>query len=434
MPQLGETVAEGTVTRWLHAVGDTVRAQEALLEVSTAKVDTEVRSPVSGTVLEILVFEDTTVAVGTVLALVGEQDNALVPGTPAHAPPTPINLPAPTGTKLAGVISAVPAVVDDAARHRHSPRVRRLAIEKGVALEPVIGTGPGGRVSPEDVLRAVTAADQPVAVLTDEPARVPEPMRGSAALREMQETVTRVTPTEGESDRREPMSPLRRVVAERVVSSLQTTAQLTTVVEVDLTRVVALRERMKDDLERRTGVRLTLTAFCAMAALEALRLHPLLNASIDQDGHTVVYHASQHLGVAVDTPCGLVVPVLRDAGDLNLLGLARQIAEVAQRARTGRAGPDELTGGTFTLINTGCRGALFDTPILNPPEVGILSTGAVVERPVVLRHDGDYAIAIRSMAYFALTYDHRLVDGAAAARYLATVKARLETGEFAAEL
>jgi 2-oxoglutarate dehydrogenase E2 component (dihydrolipoamide succinyltransferase) len=297
--------------------------------------------------------------------------------------------------------------------------VRRLAAEVGVALTSLVGTGPSGRVTADDVRRAAApvAASAPTATASA-PAVTPAP---AAAFEE--------------GDRREPMSRLRAVVADRMLTSLRTSAQLTTVVEVDVTPVVALRRRVGPDLQERLGVRLTLTAFFAKAAVEALRAQPVLNASIDADGRTVVHHAKQHLGIAVDTDKGLMVPVVKDAGDLNLLGLSRRIGEVAERTRSGALTADDLSGGTFTLTNTGSRGALWDTPILVPGQVAILGTGAVVERPVVLvRPDGERVIAIRSMAYLALTYDHRLVDGADAARFLTAIKDRLEAGRFESEL
>jgi 2-oxoglutarate dehydrogenase E2 component (dihydrolipoamide succinyltransferase) len=298
--------------------------------------------------------------------------------------------------------------------------VRRLAAEAGVPLTTLVGTGPSGRVTVDDVRRAaapVAAASAPAASVAA-PAVTPAP---AAAFED--------------GDRREPMSRLRTVVAERMMTSLHTSAQLTSVVEVDVTPVVVLRRRVAPGLQERLGVRLTLTAFFAKAAVEALRAQPVLNASIDADGRTVVHHAKQHLGIAVDTDKGLMVPVVKDAGDLNLLGLSRRIGEVAERTRSGGLSADDLSGGTFTLTNTGSRGALWDTPILVPGQVAILGTGAVVERPVVLvRPDGERVIAIRSMAYLALTYDHRLVDGADAARFLTTIKDRLEAGRFDSEL
>jgi 2-oxoglutarate dehydrogenase E2 component (dihydrolipoamide succinyltransferase) len=409
MPQLGETVAEGTVARWLKRVGDQVADQEPLLEIATDKVDTEVPSPGAGTLIEIVIAEDTTVSVGTVLAVIGS------------TAPAPVALP-PIPVAVGGGGAAAPGpAASRRHRHVHSPRVRRLAAENGVALTLLHGTGPGGRVTPRDVASAAAAHQQPEPV-----AAVAAPPVGAAPA-------PTYTPTAGE--RVEPMSPLRTVIADRMMQSLHTSAQLTTVVEVDVTAVVALRRVAAPELAQRLGVRLTLTAFFAKAAVEALRTLPLLNASVGPDGRSVIHHDAQHLGVAVDTERGLLVPVVRDAGDLSLLGLCRRIEDLADRTRTGGIAPDELVGGTFTLTNTGSRGALFDTPILVPGQVGILGTGAVVERPAVWRQpDGERLIAIRSLAHFALTYDHRLVDGADAARFLTAVKRRLEAGQFQHEL
>ncbi len=306
-----------------------------------------------------------------------------------------------------------------------TPLVRKLATEHDVDLSTLTGTGVGGRIRKQDVLAAAEAARAAKAAATapSAPAAATtptaEPSPAAAALR----------------GRTEKMSRLRGVLASRLVESLQTAAQLTTVVEVDVTRVSRLRDGAKADFEAREGVKLSFLPFFALAAVEALKQHPVMNASIDTAAGTITYHDAEHLGIAVDTPRGLLVPVVRDAGDLNLGGLARKIADVANRTRNNQVNPDELSGGTFTLTNTGSRGALFDTPILLPPQVGILGTGAVVKRPVVV-DDGDLGetIAIRSMVYLALTYDHRLVDGADAARFLNTIKARLEEGRFEADL
>ena len=392
MPQLGETVAEGTITKWLRQVGDIVTDQEPLLEITTDKVDTEVPAPASGRLLKIVVPEDATVSVGTVLAVIGSDGTAPAPPPPSGATPDRL------GTQ-------VNPAAHRPRRHIHSPLVRRLASESGVVLTSLRGTGPGGRVTRTDIVAAAAAQE-----------RVPD----------------RAPPAD---ERAEPMSRMRSLIADRMLTSLQTTAQLTSVVEVDVSAVVAMRDQVAAELLERLGVRLTVTAFFAKAASEALRAFPLLNASIDASGHSVVYHAKQHLGVAVDTDRGLMVPVVKDAGDLNLLGLSRRIGELAARTRDGSLSADELSGGTFTLTNTGSRGVLFDTPILVPGQVAILGTGAIVERPVVSRHsDGQRVIVVRSMAHLALTYDHRLVDGADAARFLTFVKERLEAGEFHGEL
>ena len=397
MPQLGETVAEGTITRWLRQVGDLVGDQEPLLEITTDKVDTEIPAPASGRLLEIVVPEEATVSVGTVLAVIGSE----------------VGAPAPNGATPSGVGATVspPNGAPRAGRPRrqvHSPLIRRLASESGVALASLHGTGPGGRVTRSDV--------------------------AAAAVQERSTAVPPAADAPGDGDRVEPMTRLRSVIAARMLTSLQTTAQLTSVVEVDVSPIVALRDEVAAELRDRLGVRLTLTAFFAKAVIEALQAFPLLNASIDAEHH-VVHHARQHLGIAVDTDRGLLVPVIKNAGELNLLGLSRRISDLAARSRDGSLSAGDLAGGTFTLTNTGSRGVLFDTPILVPGQVGILATGAVVERPVVARHaDGQRVIVIRSMTHLALTYDHRLVDGADAARFLAVIKERLEAGQFQTEL
>jgi pyruvate dehydrogenase E2 component (dihydrolipoamide acetyltransferase) len=297
--------------------------------------------------------------------------------------------------------------------------VRKLAAEHKVDLSALNGTGVGGRIRKQDVISAAEAARA---------AQATTPTVGSPAAMPS----TAASPLRG---RTEKMSRLRSVLASRLVESLQTAAQLTTVVEVDVTRIARLREIAKADFEAREGVKLSFLPFFAIAAVEALKQHPVMNASIDTQAGTITYHDAEHLGIAVDTERGLLVPVVRDAGDLNLGGLARKIADVANRTRNNQVNPDELSGGTFTVTNTGSRGALFDTPILLPPQVGILGTGAVVKRPVVLDDaDRGETIAVRSIAYLALTYDHRLVDGADAARFLGTIKARLEEGHFEADL
>lgn len=385
LPALGESVQEGTITRWLKQEGDRVEADEPLVEVSTDKVDTEIPAPASGVLLKIKVREDETVSVGTELAAA----QAAPPAAPAQAAPS------------AAAKQPAPAYV--------TPLVRKLAAEHGVDLSTVKGTGVGGRIRKQDVLDAAKAKQAAQAPAAAEPS----PLRG----------------------RTEKMSRLRQVIAKRMVESLQTAAQLTTVVEVDVTNVARLRERAKKEFEAREGVKLTFLPFFAKAALEALKQHPKLNAVIDTEANTVTYHEAEHLGIAVDTERGLLVPVIHNAGDLNLTGLARKIADVAERTRTNRVSPDELSGGTFTITNTGSRGALFDTPIINQPQVAILGTGAVVKRPVVVSDpELGEAIAIRSMVYLALTYDHRLIDGADAARFLTTVKQRLEEGKFEADL
>ena len=444
LPALGESVTEGTVTRWLKKVGDQVEADEPLVEISTDKVDTEIPSPASGVLVAIRVGEDETVAVGSELAVIGGAGTAPaaaepVPAAPAATPtpapppgPAPTPAPAPPPPAPAAVAAPAPApAVSASAPSRAAeaagdetyvtPLVRKLAAEHDVDLATVHGTGVGGRIRKQDVLDAAAAAKAAAAAASP----APGPVAAAPAS-------ATTSPLRG---RTEKMSRLRAVIAARMVESLHTTAQLTTVVEVDVSRIAAARQRAKRDFESREGVKLSFLPFFAKAAVEALKVHPALNASIDTEAGTITYHDAEHLGIAVDTDRGLLVPVIRDAGDLNIGGLARRIADLAERTRGNKITPDELSGGTFTLTNTGSRGALFDTPILNLPQVAILGTGAVVKRAVVVSDDtGADSIAIRSMVYLALTYDHRLVDGADAARFLATVKTRLEDGSFEAEL
>ncbi|GAB1690314.1 2-oxoglutarate dehydrogenase, E2 component, dihydrolipoamide succinyltransferase [Krasilnikovia sp. M28-CT-15] len=451
MPALGESVTEGTVTRWLKQVGDAVEVDEPLLEVSTDKVDTEIPSPVAGTLLEIKVPEDETADVGAVLAVVGTPGSApAAPAAPAPAPqaaaPAPARPAAPAQPEPPLVESAPAPAPAPAARPAESapaartaapateavkangagdagyvtPLVRKLAAEKGVDLATLTGTGVGGRIRKQDVLEAAEKAAATTApAQASRPAAAPTPKPAPSPLRGRTEKLTRI----------------RATIARRMVESLQVSAQLTTVVEVDVTKIAQLRARAKNDFFAKHGVKLSFMPFFALAAVEALRAHPVVNASIDQEAGTVTYHDGEHLAIAVDTEKGLVVPVIRDAGDLNLGGLARRIADVAERTRANKISPDELSGGTFTLTNTGSRGALFDTPIINQPQVGILGTGAVVKRAVVLDDpDLGEVIVPRSMVYLALSYDHRLVDGADAARFLVTLKDRLEAGQFEGDL
>jgi 2-oxoglutarate dehydrogenase E2 component (dihydrolipoamide succinyltransferase) len=426
MPALGESVSEGTVTRWLKNVGDSIAVDEALLEVSTDKVDTEIPSPVAGTLLAIDVAVDTTVAVGARLGLIGVSGSAPVaatPPTPAPVAPTPP--PAPVAapvviTPVAPAPVAATAPVTQPQDAYVTPIVRKFANDLGVNLASVRGTGIGGRIRKEDVEAAAPrSAAAPVtstpaaaaAPSAPRPAAVASPLRGT--------TVT--------------MSRLRKVIAARMVESLQVSAQLTTVIEVDVTKIARLRDRSKPTFEAREGVKLSFLPFFAVAVCEALKQHPVLNSSVE--GDQIIYHGAEHLGIAVDTERGLLVPVIHNAGDLNMGGVARKIADLAARTRDNKVTPDELGGGTFTLTNTGSRGALFDTPIINQPQVAILGLGAVVKRPMVVKgEDGGETIAIRSMVYLGLSYDHRVVDGADAARFLVTLKERLEGGAFESDL
>jgi pyruvate dehydrogenase E2 component (dihydrolipoamide acetyltransferase) len=573
MPQLGESVTEGTVTRWLKKEGERVEADEPLLEVSTDKVDTEIPSPASGILRGITVAEDETVAVGAQLAIIDDAEGAgaatdgqaqaapqaapepgsypyavpepaqqeyaqpaaqqeyaqpapqqeyaqpapqqeyaqpaaqqeyaqpapqqeyaqpapqqeyrpAVPGysapygqppeagyaappaegyaqqqayaPPAAAPPAPQAVPyqqaAPAAPDVAvapaeQAVSAAPAPAPAYAAAEPgepdaqpgtaespyiTPLVRKLAAEHGVNLATVAGTGVGGRIRKQDVLEAArvlreqqaAAAPPPAAGQQAQPATVPAP---AAAARAIVPSTLRGTT--------ERLSRARQLIARRMVESLQTSAQLTTVVEADVTAITRLRQRAKADFETREGVKLSYLPFFALATLEALKVHPKLNAVLNTEAGQIIYHDAEHLGIAVDTERGLMVPVIRNAGDLNIGGLARKIADLAGRTRAGQVSPDELAGGTFTLTNTGSRGALFDTPIINQPQVAILGTGTVVKRPVVMEDPAlGEVITVRSMVYLALTYDHRLIDGADAARFLTTVKDRLEEGAFESEL
>jgi len=526
MPALGESVTEGTVTRWLKSEGDTIELDEPLLEVSTDKVDTEVPSPVAGTITKILVGEDETVEVGADLAIVGGPRDG---GSPAGSSSSADEGTAQASSGSAGAGSAEEAAapppgdaddaedlgdeatsreaaVEDAERKTASrgsgsddsgdpeappagqsepeqdtdsytspepqvptgtaqpqpsttsaagdttgassgsgyvtPLVRKLAQQQGVDLSTLTGTGVGGRLRKQDVLDAAEKAQagsqqQPEApapeAAAQAPAAPPQSSAGSTGPSVKGKTQETAKAVAGKRGTTEKMSRLRRVIAQRMVESLQVSAQLTSVVEVDVTRIARLRARAKSSFEQREGGRLSFMPFFALAVCEALKAYPQVNASVE--GDSVVYHAQENLGIAVDTERGLLVPVIKEAGDLNLAGLNRRIADLAERTRTNKVTPDDLAGGTFTITNTGSRGALFDTPIINQPQVAILGTGAIVKRPVVVADgDGGESIAVRSMMYLALSYDHRIVDGADAARFLSTLKARLEEGDFESEV
>ncbi len=436
LPALGESVTEGTVTRWLKKVGETVSIDEPLVEVSTDKVDTEIPSPVAGVLQQILVQEDETAAVGAVLAIVGDGVGA---AAPVEAAPPVVEAPvvaapvvsAPvieTPVVAAPVVSApivqapivqapvvTPAPVVSAPAVTNSdstyvtPLVRKLANESGVNLGSVAGTGVGGRIRREDVLAAATGSVS-VAPVAKAPVSLPvSALRGTT----------------------EPMSRLRKVLAERAVASMVSTAQLTTVVEVDVTKIAQLRSKVQAEFTAKTGVKLNFMPFFFLAAAEALRAHPKINSSVD--GENIVYHPTENISFAVDSERGLLTPVIRDAASLSLGNIAQQIADLAARTRENKLKPDELSGGTFTLTNTGSRGALFDTPVVFLPQSAILGTGVVAKRPVVVTDEnGNDSIAIRSMVYLALSYDHRIIDGADASRFLVDVKARLEEGNFQA--
>ena len=423
MPALGESVSEGTVTRWLKNVGDSVAMDEALLEVSTDKVDTEIPSPVAGTLLAIDVPVDSTVPVGARLALIGSSSGTVA--APVVAPAAPV-IPAPVAPVVTAPVVSAPPVAAPAAAPAAAqsdayvtPIVRKLAAELGVNLATIQGSGVGGRIRKEDV----QAAAKPVATHS-------APASQSSAPIAAKLSPVAASPLRGTTVT---MSRLRKVIAARMVESLQVSAQLTTVIEVDVTKISRLRDRAKATFEAREGVKLSFLPFFAVAVCEALKVHPVLNSSVE--GDQITYHGAEHLGIAVDTERGLLVPVIHNAGDLNMGGIARKISDLAARTRDNKVSPDELGGGTFTITNTGSRGALFDTPIINQPQVAILGLGAVVKRPMVVRgEDGGETIAIRSMVYLGLSYDHRVVDGADAARFLVTLKERLEGGAFESDL
>ncbi|NCT90059.1 2-oxoglutarate dehydrogenase, E2 component, dihydrolipoamide succinyltransferase [Cellulomonas sp. APG4] len=468
MPALGESVTEGTVTRWLKQVGDSVEVDEPLLEVSTDKVDTEIPSPVAGTVVEILVQEDETVEVGTALARVGSgaaaasggssEDSAEAPSEPetsstaqaskvSEAVPEapaqreqPVEEPAPAAEEQQPAQEQQPAPAPQASSAQSdkptapagssgylTPLVRKLAAEKGVDLSAVTGTGVGGRIRKEDVLEAAAAAERQraAAASAEKPSAAPSSKPAAPAA-----TAAEVSPLRGTTEK---ASRLRQIIAERMVDALHSMAQLTTVVEVDVTKVARLRARAKKDFAAREGVNLTYLPFFVLAATEALKAHPKVNGVLE--GKEITYHGQENVGIAVDTERGLVVPVIRDAGDLNLAGIARKINDLATRTRDNKATPDELSGATFTVTNTGSGGALFDTPIVPGGTSAILGTGAIVKRPVVATdEDGVDYIAVRHMCYLALSYDHRLVDGADASRYLMAVKKRIEEADFESEV
>ncbi|GAA4888391.1 2-oxoglutarate dehydrogenase, E2 component, dihydrolipoamide succinyltransferase [Actinomycetospora straminea] len=515
MPALGESVTEGTVTRWLKQVGDTVEVDEPLLEVSTDKVDTEIPSPVAGTVLELRAGEDDTVEVGGALAVIGDASQAGGGGgspepqpepqqaqpqqqtqqdprpeperpaepEPAEAPsgaqaasgagdyvsteteqPTTASGPANAGAlqpredTSQGNGASAPSTggTTETGSPYVTPLVRKLAAERGVDLSSLTGTGVGGRIRKQDVVKAADEQDAAASAASAAPAAAgssdvpaqaaPTGGSGGGAVHGGEVQKPSASGSRGSSGAPAPdtsglrgttqkMSRRRQTIAKRMVESLQISAQLTTVVEADVTRIARLRDRAKADFAKREGVKLSFLPFMALATVEALKAHPAVNASIDTEKSEVTYHGAEHLGIAVDSPAGLIVPVVHDAGDLNLAGLARKIADVADRTRANKITPDELSGGTFTITNTGSRGALIDTPIINQPQVGILGTGAVVKKPMVLQDDsGGDVIAVRSTAYLCLSYDHRIVDGADAARFLTTMKDRLEGGAFEGEL
>lgn len=455
MPELGESVTEGTVTRWLKKVGDSVQVDDPLVEVSTDKVDTEIPSPVAGVLISITAEEDDVVAVGGELAKIGTGSEAAAPAPPqpkpepkpepkpapapepepqpqpkAEAKPEPGPQPAPEPKPQPAQAQPAPQAADSGTNGSPyvTPLVRKLAAEHNIDLGTLTGTGVGGRIRKQDVLAAAQKKEEPQqapAPTAPAPAAAtaaPAPAAPSPALAHLRGTTQKA-------------SRIRQITAAKTRESLQATAQLTQTHEVDMTRIVGLRSRAKAAFAEREGVNLTFLPFIARAVIDALKVHPNINASYNEDTKEITYYDAEHLGFAVDTEQGLLSPVIHNAGDLSLAGLARAIADIAARARSGNLKPDELSGGTFTITNIGSQGALFDTPILVPPQAAMLGTGAIVKRPrVIVDEFGNESIGVRSVCYLPLTYDHRLIDGADAGRFLSTIKHRLEEGAFEADL
>src|SRR5690625_458946 len=461
LPELDESVTECKITRWLKEVGDQIEVDEPLVEISTDKVDTEIPSPVAGTVLEIKAQEDEDVEVGQVLALVGSSDSAPAASAPAEdtepteekepepaqtsePTPEPESTPEPEPTPEP-TPAPKPAAEETPSSPEETPRgdgyvtplVRRLAREQNVDLAEVTGTGVGGRIRKQDVLAAAAAKDYEAR--DESTAAAPERSAAPAASAPAASRPTRKDPVSSiDPSKRgttEKASRIRQVIADRMVESLDTSAQLTQVHEIDMTRIVQMRNQVKDRFRAENGVNLTFLAFITQATTEALRAHPALNAQYDAESKEITYHDSEDIGIAVDTERGLLVPVIKDAGNLNLTGIAKAISDLAARTRDNQVKPDELSGGTFSITNLGSFGALFDTPVINQPQVAILGPGNIVKRPVVTTDaEGNDVIAIRHMMYLSLTYDHRIVDGADAGRFMTQLKNRLETGEFGGQL
>ncbi|MFF5788149.1 2-oxoglutarate dehydrogenase, E2 component, dihydrolipoamide succinyltransferase [Streptomyces sp. NPDC012693] len=457
LPALGESVTEGTVTRWLKSVGEEVTEDEPLLEVSTDKVDTEIPAPASGVLLEIVVAEDETAEVGAKLAVIGAAGAAPAPAAPAPAAPAaapapaaaapapaapaapapapapaapaaPAQAPAPAAAPAPAPAAQAPAPAPAAPAAPAedgayvTPLVRKLATENGVDLAAVKGSGVGGRIRKQDVIAAAEAkkaAPAPAVTAGGHAAAAKAPALETSPLRGQTVKMTR----------------MRKVIGDNMMKALHGQAQLTSVVEVDITKLMKLRGRAKDAFAAREGVKLSPMPFFVKAAAQALKAHPVINARINEDEGTITYFDTENIGIAVDSEKGLMTPVIKGAGDLNIAGISKKTAELAGAVRASKITPDDLAGATFTISNTGSRGALFDTIIVPPNQVAILGIGATVRRPVVIDHpDLGETIAIRDMTYVALSYDHRLVDGADAARYLTAVKAILEAGEFEVDL
>ncbi|GAA1747591.1 2-oxoglutarate dehydrogenase, E2 component, dihydrolipoamide succinyltransferase [Rothia terrae] len=435
LPALGESVTEGTITRWLKEIGEEVAVDEPLVEISTDKVDTEVPSPVAGTLLEIRIQEDEDAEVGQVLAIIG--DASAASSAPAAEEKKEEATPAPSAeekkeapqaeVKKEETSEEASAPASSNGEVYVTPLVRKLAKQEGIDLSTIKGTGVGGRIRKQDVQAAVEAKGSSAPAASAPAASESAPAAAKKEAPKVEKSSKRGTT--------EKAPRIRQTVAKRMVESLATSAQLTTVQEIDLTRLVALRNKAKDDFAAREGAKLTFLPFFAKAVTEALQQFPQFNSSMSDDFKEITYHGSENLGLAVDTPKGLLVPVVKDAGDLNIAGLAKKIGDVAKRARDGQVGPEELSGSTFTISSTGQTGGVFFTPIINQPNVAILGIGSTNKRPAIVQDaEGNDVIAVRSLAYFSLTYDHRVVDGADAGRFLNFLKQRLEEAAFDAEL
>ena len=457
MPELGESVTEGTITTWLKEVGDEVEVDEPLLEVSTDKVDTEIPSPVEGTLLEILAEEDDTIEVGAVIARIGDAEAAVsedsddaedqdVEEEKAEAPKKeekpkaePKKAEKKAETSAATASTNTSAKVDNGGKVPYvTPLVRKLADKHGVDLNNIEGTGVGGRIRKQDVLAAAegasakggaeaadTKAADTTAAEAETPASGPRARWSTKAVDPAKQDLIGTT---------QKVNRIREITAAKMVESLQTSAQLTHVQEVDVTRIADLRKKVKPSFVDKHGANITFLAFFVKAASEALVSHPNVNASYNKETKEITYHEDVNIGIAVDTPMGLLVPVLKKTQDMSLADIAKGIADLAARARDKKLRPDDLSGATFTVTNIGSAGALLDTPILTPPQSGILGTGAIVKRPIIVTEDGIDSIAIRQMCYLPFTYDHQIVDGADAGRFITTIKDRIEAGDFEGDM
>lgn len=449
MPQMGESIAEGTITKWMKKVGERVERDEPLFEISTDKVDAEIPSPAAGTLTEVRYKEGDTVEVNTVVAVLdGDQASATAPApakaeVPAPPPPAPVAPPPPPPQQAAPPpVQAKPAppppppppaerkdgtaTAEELRRTKSSPLVRKIAQEHNVDISQLEGTGLSGRVTKNDILSYIESGT--TAAPAQRPAeRVAAPAPTPVAP--PQEIVAPPPPKPQVGDRVEQMSVMRKKIAEHMVLSRRTSAHVTTVYEIDMTRIARLRDKHRDAFYERTGTKLTFMPFIFEAVNKALRKFPIFNAQVN--GEQIIYKQDINLGMAVALDWGLIVPVIKRADDLSISGLARIANDLADRARTKQLKPDEVTGGTFTITNPGVFGGLFGTPIINQPQLAILGVGKIEKRAKVMTTpDGDDFIGIRWMAYFALSFDHRVIDGADAERFLAFVKEELEAGDF----